>query len=107
MKKFNYQFTIEAPSKEIADFIMKLICNENMGVIADVKSENPSAENSAEKKSESDSSEQNKAKESLLKSMEEFEKVIHIIKCCIADNTLIDRLARILGFKKQLTPTKA
>lgn len=98
MKKFNYQITIEAPGKEIANLIMKLICMDNAGVITEAKSENPSPENSTEKKPESEISAQNKMKENALKGISDFEKVIHIIKCCVEDETLIDRLAQTLGF---------
>ena len=47
MKKFNYQITIDAPGREIADFIMKLICNENEGLITDVKAEKTPEEREA------------------------------------------------------------
>jgi hypothetical protein len=50
MKKFNYQITIEAPSKEIADFIMKLISNENEGLITGIRAEKTSEEKFEEQK---------------------------------------------------------
>ena len=100
MKKFNYQITIEAPGREIADLLMKLICKENTEVITEAKSENPSPENSTEKKTEF--SEENKGKENVLKGISDFEKVIHIIKCCVQDETLIDRMATTLGFNNNL-----
>ena len=50
MQKFNYQITIEAPSKEIADFIMKLICNENEGLITGIRAEKTHEEKQEEQK---------------------------------------------------------
>jgi hypothetical protein len=50
MKKFNYQIAIEAPSKEIADFIMKLISNENEGLITGIRAEKTPEEKEEERK---------------------------------------------------------
>lgn len=100
MKKFNYQFTVEAPSQELSDLIVKMICNENRGVITEAKAEIP--EKTAEKKAEAEK----KSKEDTVRFLERFEKALHIIKCCVMDNTLIDRFAQILGYQPQKTPVR-
>lgn len=103
MKKFNYQLTIEAPGKEIADMIIKLICAENQGLITEAKSEvQPKQE---EKKQEIPFPE-NKVKENFMKGISEFEKIMHIIKCCVQDENLISEIAEMLGFDHKPEKTK-
>ena len=106
MKKFNYQITLDAPSQEIADLVAKYIGIENEGLITSIKREEASPENISEKKSPEHSCAGNKEKENFLKGIFEFEKVLHIVKCCIQDNTLIDRLSKTLGFTNKSEKTK-
>ncbi len=97
MKKFNYQITLDAPNPQIADLVAEYIGIGSKGLITSIKREETSPENS---------SAENKAKENFLSGIFEFEKVLHIIKCCVKDDTLIDRLAKTLGFTNKSNKNK-
>jgi hypothetical protein len=95
MKKFNYEITIEAPSKELAEIIMRIICAQNEGVIESVK------EKLSQEEIKPPPISPKAGKEDFLKGIVQVEKVIHIIKHCVQDETALDRIAQLLGIKVQ------
>lgn len=95
MEKFNYKITIEGPDREFADAAMRTLFILNENIISEAEPL-PSGK-PKEKKAEPEK----RMGEKILEGLSQFEKYLHIIKCCAEDESLLDRLSQVLGYKKQ------
>lgn len=93
MEKFNYNVSIEAPNRQIADMLMDFICKDNIEILEVLKR----AEQKKETKIEEPEISQPTEKEKFLKGIKDFEKVIQIIERCVMDETALDRIAKMFG----------
>ena len=93
MERFNYQISIEAPNKRIADMLMDFICKDNIEVLQMINH----AEEKKETKVKEPEFQKANEKENFLKGLKEFEKVIQIIERCVSDETALDRISQMFG----------